>query len=71
MSVYCCHRLWQLSALQVSRKRPRRRVVPLTDRPHAPTLWNHVGACDFVFDACANGVQVKCLAIIDGHNTDV
>ena len=30
-----------------------------------PTARNHVWAYDFVFDACANGQQLKCLTIVD------
>ena len=34
-------------------------------RPLAPTGANQVWAYDFVFDACANGQQLKCLTVID------
>jgi len=43
-----------LSARRASRPRP----VPVT-------RLNQVWAYDFVFDACANGHQLKCLTIID------
>ena len=59
------HRLWKLAGLQVPRKRPRRRVASLRPRPSPATGPNQVWAYDFVFDACANGQQLKCLTIID------
>jgi putative transposase len=31
----------------------------------APTRANQVWSYDFVFDACANGQQIKCLTLID------
>lgn len=34
-------------------------------RPTPPTARNHVWAYDFVFDACANGQQLKCLTVVD------
>lgn len=34
-------------------------------RPLPPSAPNHVWAYDFVFDACANGQQLKCLTVID------
>ena len=59
------HRLWKLAGLQVPRKRPRRRVASQRPRPLPATGPNQVWAYDFVFDACANGQQLKCLTIID------
>ena len=59
------HRLWKLAGLQVPRKRPRRRVSSLRPRPLPATGPNQVWAYDFVFDACANGQQLKCLTVID------
>ena len=59
------HRLWRLHGLQVPRKRPRRRVSNTRPRPLPATGANHVWAYDFVFDACANGQQLKCLTVID------
>ena len=70
MSVDRGHRLWQQSALQVPRKRPRRRVAARSDRPRSPVSRNHVWAYDFVFDACANGQQLKCLTIIDEYTRE-
>ena len=65
MSYQRAHRLWRAAGLQVPRKRPRRR--PSTSRPKTPaaTEANQVWAYDFVFDACANGQQLKCLTVID------
>jgi putative transposase len=65
MSVDRAHRLWRTSRLQVPRKRPRRRVALNRPRPTPPTRRNHVWAYDFVFDACADGKQLKCLTIVD------
>jgi putative transposase len=59
------HRLWRLAGLQVPRKRPRRRVASSRPRPLAPTRAGEVWAYDFVFDACANGQQLKCLTVVD------
>lgn len=59
------HRLWRLAGLQVPRKRPRRRVAAGRPRPLPATGANQVWAYDFVFDACANGQQLKCLTVID------
>ena len=47
------------------RKRPRRRMAPSRPRPLPPRAANHVWAYDFVFDACANGQQLKCLTVVD------
>jgi putative transposase len=65
MSADRAHRLWRLAGLQVPRKRPRRRVSMSRPRPLAPTGMGEVWAYDFVFDACANGQQLKCLTIVD------
>ena len=59
------HRLWKLAGLQVPRKRPRKRVASSRPRPLPATGPNQVWAYDFVFDACANGQQLKCLTVID------
>jgi putative transposase len=65
MSTDRVHRLWRLHKLQVPRKRPRRRVATSRPRPLAPGGAGEVWAYDFVFDACANGQQLKCLTIVD------
>ena len=59
------HRLWRLHELQVPKKKPRRRVSTGRPRPLPATAIGHVWAYDFVFDACANGQQLKCLTVID------
>ena len=65
MSADRTHRLWRQAALQVPRRRPRRRVATGRPRPVPATGANHVWAYDFVFDTCANGQQLKCLTVID------
>lgn len=64
------HRLWSQAGLQVPRKRPRKRIASSRARPHAPTRANEVWAYDFVFDACANGQQLKCLTLIDEYTRE-
>ena len=59
------YRLWRQEALQVPKKRPRRRVATSRPRPLPPTAVNHVWAYDFVFDTCADGRTLKCLTVID------
>jgi putative transposase len=59
------HRLWKAAALQVPRKRRRRRVATGRPRPLPPTAANQVWAYDFVFDTCANGQVLKCLTVVD------
>ena len=65
MSTDRAHRLWRLHRLQVPRKRPRRRVAACRPRPLPATAVGQVWAYDFVFDACANGQQLKCLTVVD------
>lgn len=60
-----CYRIWRKAGLQVPKKRRRRRAAANRPRPLAPTRANEVWAYDFVFDACANGQQLKCLTIVD------
>lgn len=64
------HRLWSQAGLQVPRKRPRKRVAGSRPRPLPTTAENQVWAYDFVFDACANGQQLKCLTVIDEHTRE-
>jgi putative transposase len=59
------HRLWRQAGLQLPRRRPRRRISAARPRPLPATSANFVWAYDFVFDACANGQQIKCLTIMD------
>ncbi len=70
MSPDWAHRLWRQAELQVPRKRPRRRVASSRPRPLPATAANHVWAYDFVFAACANGQQLKCLTVIDEHTRE-
>lgn len=70
MSADRVHRLWRQAGLQVPRKRPRRRVATHRPRPLAPSGANQVWAYDFVFDACANGQQLKCLTVIDEYTRE-
>jgi putative transposase len=65
MSPARTHRLWRRAGLQVPRKRPRRRVATGRPRPTPPERANHVWAIDFIFDACANGQQLKCMTVVD------
>lgn len=60
-----CGRLWAENDFQVPRKCPRRRIATNRLRPFAPSKRNSVWSYDFVFDACANGQQVKCLTVVD------
>jgi len=65
MSTDRAYRIWRNAGLQVPRRRPRRRVATGRPRPLPATGANQVWAYDFVFDACANGQQLKCLTVID------
>src|SRR5512137_2044421 len=65
MSPSRAERLWRQAGLQLPRRRPRRRVAASRPRPLPPRAANHVWAYDFVFDACANGQQIKCLTVVD------
>jgi putative transposase len=60
-----CASLWTKANLQVPGKRRRRRVATSRQRPHTPAARNSVWCYDFVFDACANGQQLKCLTLVD------
>jgi len=64
------YRIWSQAGLQVPKKRPRKRIARSRPRPHAPTGANEVWAYDFVFDACANGQQLKCLTLIDEYTRE-
>jgi putative transposase len=70
MSADRVHRLWRQEALQVPRRRPRRRVASHRPRPIPATGANHLWAYDFVFDACANGQQLKCLTVVDEYTRE-
>ena len=64
------YRLWRQQGLQVPRRRPRKRVAAHRPRPLPATERNQLWAYDFVFDACANGQQLKCLTIIDEYTRE-
>ena len=64
------HRLWRQEALQVPRRRPRRRVARHRPRPLPAEGANGMWAYDFVFDACANGQQLKCLTVVDEYTRE-
>lgn len=70
MSPDRAHRLWRLHRLQVPKKRPRRRVAASRPRPLPATAVGQVWAYDFVFDACANGQQLKCLTVVDEYSRE-
>jgi putative transposase len=70
MSADRVHRIWRVAGLQVPRKRPRRRVAVGRPRPSPAFRANHVWAYDFVFDACANGQQLKCLTVTDEYTRE-
>lgn len=65
MSPSRAERLWRKAKLQLPSKRRRKRIPSSRPRPLPPRAANHVWAYDFVFDACANGQQLKCLSIVD------
>lgn len=65
MSPDMASRLWAKAGLQVPRKRPRKRVATTRPRPQLPTGAKEVWAYDFVFDACSDGQQLKCLTVVD------
>ena len=64
------HRIWRQNGFQVPKQRLRRRVSARRPRPIPALGTNHVWAYDFVFDACANGQQLKCLTIIDEYTRE-
>lgn len=67
MSANRAWRLWRKAGLQVPRKCPRKRSATMRPRPCPPTGAGQVWAYDFVFDASANGQQLKCLTVIDEY----
>lgn len=70
MSLDRAHRIWRQYGLQVPRKRPRKRVAASRPRTLAASDANQVWAYDFVYDACANGQQLKCLTVIDEYTRE-
>jgi putative transposase len=65
LGVHRMHRLWRHAGLQLPRRRPRRRIATGRPRPLPPSNANFVWAYDFVFDATAQGRQIKCLTVVD------
>lgn len=63
-------RIWSQAGLQVPRKRPRRWIASNRPRPLPASGIGHVWAYDFVFDACANGQQLKCLTVVDEYTRE-
>ncbi len=63
-------RLWRKAGLQVPRKRPKKRIALSRPRPQSPIAAGQVWAYDFVFDACANGQQLKCLTVVDEYTRE-
>lgn len=58
------------AGLQVPKKRRRRRISSSRQRLYAPAARNGVWCYDFVFDACANGQQLKCLTVVDEYTRE-
>ena len=65
-----CSTLWAKAGLQVPAKRRRRRIAEGRSRPFSPVNRNAVWCYDFVFDACANGQQLKCLTVVDEYTRE-
>jgi putative transposase len=63
-------RLWHDANLQIPRRRPRKRIAGSRPRPLPSSQANQVWSYDFVFDACANGQQLKCLTIVDEYTRE-
>jgi len=70
MSADRAWRLWRKMGLQVPRKRPRKRPATSRPRPCPADNVGQVWSYDFVFDACANGQQLKCLTVIDEYTRE-
>lgn len=50
--------------------RPRKRIAASRPRSLPALGANQVWAYDFVYDACANGQQLKCLTVIDEYTRE-
>ena len=59
------YRLWNLELLQLPRMLPHRLIADSCLRPFASGNANQVGSYDYLFDAYANGQQLKCMTIVD------
>ena len=65
-----CATLWAKAGLQVPAKRRRRRIAESRPRPFVQAARNSVWCYDFVFYACANGQQLKCLTVVDEYTRE-
>lgn len=66
-----CSRIWSAAGLQVPpRKKRRKHLAPARPRPMPPMSRNSVWCYDFVLDSCANGQQLKCLAVVDEYTRE-
>ncbi len=65
LGVHRTYRLWRQAALQLPRRRPRRRIASGRPRPLPALNANFLWAYDFVFDTTAAGQQLKCLTVVD------
>ncbi|RKP54731.1 hypothetical protein D7S86_13905 [Pararobbsia silviterrae] len=65
-----CARLWAQADLQAPKMRRRRRLANSRPRVPTPSARNVVWSYDFVFDACANGQQLKCLTVVDEYTRE-
>lgn len=70
MSFGQAFRLWQQAALQLPRRRRKKRSRPTEPRPLAPIGANQVWAYDFIHDASANGQKLTCLTIVDEYTKE-
>jgi putative transposase len=57
--------MWRSSGLQVPSQAPSQACCRESSAPRASYRTHQVWAYDFVFDACANGQQLKCLTVVD------
>lgn len=70
MSTDRCYRLWQQAALQVPRKRPRRRVATPDGSAAAADVAEPCLGLRLRVRRLANGQQFKCLTIIDEYTRE-
>ena len=70
MGVDKAFRLWPKAGLRVPRKRPRKQVAASRPRPRLLMGASELWAYDFVYDACANGQQIKCLTVVDEYTRE-
>src|SRR5690606_743774 len=70
MSAARAWRLWHEAGLQIPRRQARKRIAGSRLRPLPSSQANQVWSYDFVFDACANGQQLKCLTIVDEYTRE-